>query len=122
MLSNILNWIKENPTIVIELFLLVLSLLVSLFRKKVMITDNNLVAIVKQLPNFITTAEALYNSPKSGKDKFQFVYNLCIDYLQKLTGSNIDEVTARYSSSITELIEDILATPQKKEVIKCVKA
>jgi len=89
-------------------------LIVSIFKKKIKVVDNQLTAILVRLPDIILEAEKQFPASGSGVTKFQFVLQVALKMICAESDLSIEEATKKYSSKLTSAIEDILSTPTKK--------
>lgn len=105
-----LEFLQENWRWIVTVGLTVVTLLISLFRKKSKFIDNSLLSTLEHLPWLICEAESM---SLSGAEKKTFVLGKALSYYLEIGGvgnSNtiIDE--------ISRAIEAILTCPQKKGV------
>ena len=107
----LLNFLHDHWQVILSIFLLILSVVVSLIKKKPVYNtmDKILLSVYEQLPVFISLVE----KDGHGSEKLQTVLALVKTYvLDKYGFNNFDVI----KSQVTAYIEDILTTPQKKEV------
>ena len=107
----VINFIKENWKLILEVLLLLVSVIMFLVRKKpVKVVDTLKETIVRILPALIVLAEK--QDGLKGSDKLKFV----LDELKKvLTDLGYgDEILSQYLPFAAEQVEVILSTPQKK--------
>ena len=99
-----------------ELVLIVLtvvSCVVSIIRKKPSKTNEDVKLMISEvLPGFINLAEA---SGVCGKAKLMFVVESILKRIRKYVS---EKDTSYWMTYIQEQVENILSTPQKKEVVK----
>lgn len=105
------NYFLNNWRWLVPLVLEVIALLVLLFKRKVKINDL-LSKVILKIPDFINSAE---KEGLSGKEKFRLVFSACISLVCSLTGEKPAYAMNVYGALITDAIESILSTPQKKE-------
>lgn len=97
------------------LIIALLSLFFMILKKpKVKLVDTPWLKLVLKLPEIIKKAETV--SPV-GHEKKSFVLGVAYAFLADLTGKSIQEISYEYKDRISQEIEAILETPQKKEVI-----
>jgi len=101
------NW-QGIATIVIALA----TLLITILKKKVKIIDTIKEFILTKLPGLISSAEILFKKDivSFGVEKKSFV----IEAMKKLILDEFGCTADKYVSFISDSIESILATPQKK--------
>ena len=108
---NVLNFIKENWKLILEIVVLLVSVVMFIIRKKpVKVVDTLKQTICAFLPGIITVAES---SGLKGEDKLKYAIDLLYkvfvkDYLTR------EEFDNKYLSFVKSQIEAILSTPQKK--------
>lgn len=108
------DFISQNYLIMIEIILAVISLVVVILKKtKILLNDTPFEKLLSRLPDIISKAEFV---SKDGKVKKSYVLSVCSAYLADLTGKSVVEISGMYSDRISLAIEEILKTPQKKEV------
>lgn len=91
----------------------VVSCVVSIIRKKPSKTNEDVkLMIAEVLPGFINLAEA---SGVCGKAKLMFVVESILKRIRKYVSG---KDTSYWMTYIQEQVENILSTPQKKEVVK----
>lgn len=91
------------------------TFIVSLLKKsKIKLVDTPFMKLILKLPEIIAKAETV--SPV-GYEKKSFALGVSYAFLCDLTGKSIEEITMLYKDRISQAIESILTTPQKKEVI-----
>lgn len=106
-----IDFIKAHYELVGSCVLLVLSLLLTLLKKKpVKVIDSVMTAICRVLPGLLTEAEKLFGQGR-GEDKLNWVLAQVCLYINE----TCPEVNfGLYREPVKVLIEDILSTPQKK--------
>ena len=109
------DFIIENYQFVATLILMVVSLLFVIFRKKVKVQDDIVSNIICMLPSIICKVERTITLEKCGSIKKAKVLDTALSVYKQITG-----VSLTYDSEIAiridKAIEDILCTPQKKDV------
>lgn len=110
-MSEFLNFIRDHYHVLIDLVLWICVLLVTLLRKKVKIKDD-FSSVLLVLPDLIKLAEEKFSV---GSEKYSFVFNKCVEMLASLSHRSKESVICDYTGEIDAAIENILATPQKKE-------
>lgn len=73
---------------------------------------QKLLAMSSRIPEFINQAEALI---VGASEKKVFVIKRCINYLADALGLSTEKIEKLYLTDISEAIEDVLSTPQKKK-------
>lgn len=73
-----------------------------------------LLSLITKLPAFINDAEE--KGFISGKSKLSYVLQLSICHVATLLNISTEEASRTYGNTIETYIENILSTPQKKEV------
>ncbi len=106
-----IQFVCDHSHVIIESFLTIIVLFVTIFKKKVIVKDVFEV-ILLTLPDLINQAETL---KLKGSDKFSYVFNHCVVLIQGITHKKASQIIDEYSALINEAIENILSTPQKKE-------
>lgn len=96
----------------VEVFLVICSCFVGIFRKRYVIKDTIFELLLEELPKFIILAEKL----KLGSQKKEFVLGVAYSFLSKYSGKDISVVAEEYGDRVCSAIESILSTPQKKGV------
>ena len=107
---KVLNFLIDNYQILVVLAISIANLFVCLFRKKVKVVDSVYQFILERLPTYIALAEVTLTE---GKDKKSFVIQSILGDIAATFGS-----TGDYIEFISDNIEKILCTPEKKEVRK----
>lgn len=108
------EFISQNYLIMIEIILGVISLIIVILKKtKILLNDTPFEKLLSRLPDIISKAEIL---SKDGKVKKSYVLSVSYAYLADLTGKPVEEISGIYCDRISSAIEEILKTPQKKEV------
>lgn len=108
-----MEWIVENYMFVIEIILIFISLIVFLIRIFKTGKSDYLSALLVLLPGYIKEAEGKYSS---GSDKLYYVMTKVYSYLNSLNIKNSEK--EKLAVQCVSYIEDVLSTPQKKEVKK----
>lgn len=109
------EFIAQNYLIMIEIILAIISLvIVILKRTRVILKDTPFEKLLSKLPDIISKAEIL---SKDGKVKKSYVLSVSYAFLADLTGKPVEEISGIYCDRICSAIEEILKTPQKKEVV-----
>lgn len=104
--------ITYAPSLVTFISFLISLIAVSISKKNNF--TSYMLALFQRFPAFIIDAET--KGFKDGKSKFNYVFQLAVSYYSQLSGLSYDKVVAREGNTISYAIEDILSTPQKKEV------
>lgn len=91
----------------------IILLIVSLCKKKVVLKTDLFARMFSALPGWIIEAE---KTGEVGTDKLVQVLRKCLDFLHDETGLSVNSLYRLYGLQIMLQIEDILSTPQKKEV------
>lgn len=73
---------------------------------------KSMFSLLEHLPSFIIDAEN--RGFVDGSSKFKYVFQLSVIYLSTLVNKDIDSVVNSYGEFITNSIENILSTPEKK--------
>ena len=108
------EFIAQNYLIMIEIILGFISLIIVILKKtKIILNDTPFEKLLSRLPDIISKAEELSNI---GKVKKSYVLGVSYAYLADLTGKSVEEISGVYCDRISSAIEEILKTPQKKEV------
>lgn len=115
VLRFIFRYREEIILIIYSLIMIVIAFisLIVLICKKLKATDNDLVYVLADIPNWIKEAESLLSV---GKEKYTYVYSKAISMLTSLKKLSEADVVKKYSFIIDKSIESILSTPTKKEV------
>lgn len=110
----IFDFLRQYWKIILEAVLVLISFIILIIRIKNKKVDMKpfLLDVVEWLPTFINSAE---DSGLSGSEKYSAVLEAALKRLSTLTNLPLDEI-ARYASYFDDIIEEILSTPQKKEV------
>lgn len=109
-MNEIFKFIWAHKYVLAELVLLIIVTLITIFKKKVKISDV-FTQVLLVLPEFIVLAEHQFSD---GPSKYSFVFNKCVELLMNLTHLKQEEVIDKYTVSIDCAIENVLSTPQKK--------
>lgn len=111
-MKEVLQFIERHYEIIFSCFAAIFSLIMFLIKKKpIKIVDSVKTAILSSVPGLIVDAESKFGSGH-GIEKFNFVFDSVVNML-KATQPGIE--VELYYWTIKKAIEDILATPQKKE-------
>lgn len=94
---------------------LIFSIIFYEIKNKKLDTSSIFNDLLQVLPNFIKTSEKISSS---SDDKLSFCLNLAVNFLSSKTGLSSSAILEKYGDFIINSIEEILSTPQKKEVIK----
>lgn len=107
----VINFIKENWRLIVEVVVLIASVVMFIVRKKpVKVVDTLKEIIVRILPALINLAEI--QDGLKGEDKALFVLQKVKEALLDLGYG--DDVVNQYLPFASEQLEIILTTPQKK--------
>lgn len=112
-MKQVLEFIFENYQFFLTIFVILVSLFVNLFRKKVQVSDDTLGRVITILPFLICEVEKSMTAEKCGTSKKARVMDLALDVYKNLTGVDLT-YDSFIATKISDAIEDILATPQKK--------
>lgn len=114
---NLIDFIMAHPWIIgaaaailFSFIEFIINLLV--FKNKKV---NFLELVIEKLPSFINEAESISSD---GKFKKEYCLSLALKYLSLLTGKKCEALDKKYSIVISNCIENILSTPQKKGNLK----
>ena len=98
----------------VSIALSLLCVLVLFLKKnKILLKDTAFEKIIVTLPSLIQCAESLFTK---GSEKKTYVMSVSFSLLSKLLSLSPEEVARDYGDRISSAIENILETPQKKEV------
>lgn len=117
ILNAVVEFLKNNWKEVVQVAFLVISLIATIVimkKKGASLSDilNSVLGI--QLPIWVTSAE---NTGETGEKKKITVINCALNHIAKLMGRSLtEEETAFIVTKVSEQIEKILETPQKKEI------
>lgn len=106
----LIDFLRRNWKWLLPCICTFVSFIVLLFKKKVKIKDVFSMVLMK-LPSFINLAE---EAASSGEEKFSFVFTACLSLLCDALGCSMAEAESKYGALVTNAIEEILSTPQKK--------
>lgn len=106
-MDQLVLFIQNNWQNILTLVLTFATLLLTIFKKRIKVVESIKQFILERLPLFIDTAEKLF---EDGEKKKAFVISQIVQLVEKTFGCDIDE----YVDFISDSIESILATPQKK--------
>ena len=110
------EFLSNHWLAILEISLSIACLVIYVFRRnKVILKDTPFEKLLAKLPSLISVAE---QHLVDGPSKKSFVLGVSYSFLADLLGVEPVEVAVKYGSRIDTAIEDILKTPQKKEVIK----
>lgn len=102
--------------IALEIICSIACLILYIFKKnKIILKDTAFEKVLEKLPFLISQAEVAF---KDGLQKKTLVLSVAMSLLAAETDLSFDELSAKYGDRLEEAIENILNTPQKKEVIK----
>lgn len=106
------EFIIENWYYLALLFIALLNMIILLCKKsKIVQTDSVYGQLLSILPTMIRKAE---QPDLTGGEKRHLVINLAIDWLCRMTGLDVGSCREKYYSKVSDDIESILSTPQKK--------
>lgn len=110
MIEDIINYCKDNISMIVVLLLQIIVFIGSLVNSK---NGNStvLLSLMENLPVFISEAE---DSGANGTQKFTLVFSRSVVYLASLLGISEQKVVCKYATLISTAIENILSTPEKK--------
>lgn len=108
-MDALIQFIKSNYKLIAMGLFLILELILFLLKKRPKEKINIEELILKLLPYFIKEAEGYLGQGK-GNEKFNFVYDNLKSYISEKYGLKVDT----YKKFISDAIESILETPQKK--------
>lgn len=112
-MKDVLEFIIQNYQFFLTIFVLLLTFFVSIFRKKIKVSDDTLGRVITTLPMLICEVEKSMKAEKCGTSKKARVMDLALDVYKHLTGVELT-YDSFIANQISNAIEDILATPQKK--------
>lgn len=116
-MNVVVEFLKNNWKEVIQALVAVVSLIATIIimkKKGASLSDilNSVLGI--QLPIWVASAE---NTGETGDKKKVTVINCALNHIAKLMGRSLsEEETAFIVTKVSEQIEKILETPQKKEI------
>lgn len=117
IMNVVVEFLKNNWKEVIQALVAVVSLIATIIimkKKGASLSDilNSVLGI--QLPIWVASAE---NTGETGDKKKVTVINCALNHIAKLMGRSLsEEETAFIVTKVSEQIEKILETPQKKEI------
>lgn len=117
IINQLINFIKEYKDLILSLLsfiCLIFSIIFYEIKNKKLNSSNIFNDLLQVLPNFIKTSEKISSS---SDDKLSFCLNLAVNFLSSKTGLSSNAILEKYGDFIINSIEEILSTPQKKEVI-----
>lgn len=108
-----INFLKDNYRWLCCILVEVIILLISIFKKKKVINemDTILLCVLEKLPEFILSVEGV----KGAELKKSLVIEAVKKFVKDKFSINLSDT---FISFVSASIEDILSTPQKKEVIE----
>lgn len=109
-MKAVVDYLLTHIELIVELILGIITLIVVILKKS-QAGISPLSIVMEELPRFIVAAE---NTEKEGKEKKLLVMSSAIARLSDLSGLSVKECFEKYSETLSEAIEDILTTPQKK--------
>lgn len=108
------EFITQNWYYIALIVIAICNMFLLIFKKgKISLVDSIFERLLVRLPSLIRKAEEL---GVSGENKKIFVLSAAYSFLADMTGKKQEELVASYGKQIDSAIEDILATPEKKEV------
>lgn len=110
-----MDFIQEYWKELVVIGLSALTLLVSMFRKKirVQISDELYSQVLERLPGWIASAES---TGSSGTKKLSLVLGYAYSFLEEKVGINRTYFISFISDRLSKAVEDILSTPEKKGI------
>ena len=117
IMNVVVEFLKNNWKEVVQAFVTVVSLIATIVimkKKGASLSDilNSVLGI--QLPIWVASAE---NTGETGEKKKITVINCALNHIAKLMGRSLsEEETSFIVTKVSEQIEKILETPQKKEI------
>ena len=118
-MDEIIDYLLSHPEVIIAAFSFVMSVIIIIitavkkYKGDVMLIVKE--SLVRVLPQFINTAEALIGFG-NGEDKKAHVISLALSWCKNLLGRSLTEEEATsFISYTSEQVEAILSTPEKKE-------
>lgn len=121
-MEEIKQFVIENWKEIIWAFMLVVGLIFTIvgkIKKGTSFADIVAGLLTTELPSWIIKAEA---SGETGEKKKVTVLNCALNYASKLLGRTLSEDESAFViTKVSEQIESILSTPQKKEESQQVK-
>lgn len=105
-----IEFLKENWFQVGSVCISIITFIVLLVKKKIKLSDTALSMVLMRLPVLIKEAESKYSD---GKAKKLYVVTAAIEYYKEVGGFMSRDIT----DVISTKVEDILATPSKKEEV-----
>lgn len=106
-----MEWLTQNYMYLIEIVLVVISCIIFLVRIFRTGKSDYLSALLVLLPDYIKEAEFKYNN---GSDKLYYVMTKVYAYLNSLNLKTHEK--EKLAVQCVSYIENVLSTPQKKEV------
>lgn len=115
-MQMVLDFVIQNWYYIVSLLLLIVSTIVGICKKKASLnlSDTVKAAVSEFIPGLIQVAEM---TGKSGDEKLQMVVDLGLNKVTNMFGVSLSVAQQEYwSTYIRKYVEDVLKTPQKKEV------
>lgn len=113
--SRMKDFLFSHLSEIIVLIVGIINVLLTIFVRKVTVKDTVFEQAVLRLPDLINKAESMN---VKGSEKKTFVLSAIIAFICQFTGKSEEDVHHLYYSRLDSIIESILSTPQKKEVVK----
>ena len=82
----IIDFCIRNWKFLLEIALTVVVILISVFKKKTVISTDGLNKVLMALPGYISEAEKMFDD---GKTKFNYVYQLALENLREVYSDEI---------------------------------
>lgn len=111
-MQDLINFIKNNYALIIEVVVALTSILIIIFKKNLKLSDSKYREILLEIPDLIIVAESMMPEGH-GADKLKYVLNQVLSKLEKTYGSWVYN-DKQLVLMITQFIEKILETPVKK--------
>lgn len=112
-LKAIFDFCVRNWRIIALVLVDLVVLLVTIFKKRTKVKLDGFEDVLMELPTLISKAEDIYG-PKTGQEKFIYVYTAAMDLLLKKFGADVVKEN-NLGVVVQQSIEKILSTPTKKE-------
>lgn len=107
------DWLIENWKILVVVVLAIVEIILVICKKNFKLTDSKMREALLKIPGYIDEAESMMPEGH-GEDKLKYVLSKILHYLEVEYGEWVyDDKTLVLT--ITEQIEAILNTPQKKD-------
>lgn len=115
-MEGFLSFLKENWKLIAIAGLIIFSVVLTLCTKhKVNIVTSSILSdAFLKLPSMIHAAEIKFGSG-NGKEKFKYVFTEIISFISRESCVSASSVIDMYGETISQQIEKILETPQKKD-------